>query len=83
MNNDSVGTHLNDSRLLHVELGSGASENAVQYPCTKPMNDADLFAFIFRVLLPVVYQYNPEIVVVSLSFEKGKGTAIPNQCYVK
>ena len=79
VSNDFFGYPQNSHRFLNVDLRSNGVTSGdinndfyVKYPFSNPKNDNEFFLFVFKILLPIAYQYNPEIVIVSLSFSGGK-----------
>uniref|UniRef100_A0A146M156 Protein deacetylase HDAC6 n=2 Tax=Lygus hesperus TaxID=30085 RepID=A0A146M156_LYGHE len=65
--------HTGDGAALHVGRLEGTGFN-VNIPWNKSnMSNGDYVAAFYRVILPIAYQFNPELVLVSAGFDAAEG----------
>ncbi|KAM7285946.1 histone deacetylase 6 [Ixodes scapularis] len=60
--------------------GDGKGYN-INIPWTKPaMTDADYLTAMHQLILPVAYEFNPELVIISAGFDSAKGDLLGDCC---
>lgn len=68
--------HSEDSELTATESNSGNS-STVNIPWNKhTMNESDCIAIFHRIIMPIAYEFNPELVLVSVGFDQVIGDSV-------
>ncbi|KAK9723163.1 Histone deacetylase domain [Popillia japonica] len=67
--NGTFWPNLRESHLDYVGAGKGLGYN-INFPLNSiGMNDIDYLAIVFHILLPVAYEYNPDIIIFSAGYD--------------